>query len=69
MNDKTMRAMIYYGPGKLVLEEVRKPEPADDEILVQVRTATTCGTDLKAFKRPYRLLSPRAGSDTSSAVT
>lgn len=61
MSDKTMRAMIFYGPGKLVLEEVQIPEPANDEILVQVRTSTTCGTDLKALKRGYRLLTPPCG--------
>lgn len=61
MSDQTMRAMIYYGPGDLRLEEVAVPEPADDEILVKVRATTTCGTDLKAYKRPYRLLDPPCG--------
>jgi L-iditol 2-dehydrogenase len=40
---------------------VPRPRPAEGEILVKVGCATTCGTDLKAFKRGYRLLSPPCG--------
>ena len=55
MSTRTMRAMIFLGPGQLELREVPIPKPADGEILIKIGCATTCGTDLKAFKRGYRL--------------
>lgn len=40
-----MRAAVYRGPGDLRIEEVPEPEPADDELLIQVAAAGICGTD------------------------
>jgi len=48
-----MLALILEKPGQLVLREVPIPEPKAGEILVHVRAATTCGTDLKAFLRGH----------------
>jgi L-iditol 2-dehydrogenase len=49
---------MYLGPGKLKMQEIPMPKPAEDEIMVKVRCATTCGTDLKTYKRGYHLLNP-----------
>jgi L-iditol 2-dehydrogenase len=38
------------------LEERPIPQPANGEILVKVVAATTCGTDVKAFRRGHPLL-------------
>src|SRR5918912_1519580 len=53
-----MRAAMFYGPGDVRVEDVPMPEPGPKEIVVQVKTATTCGTDVKAFVRGYPNLVP-----------
>ena len=50
---QTMKALILQKPGTITLEEIPIPSPASGEILVKVMAATTCGTDLKAFKRGH----------------
>ncbi|MEM2102376.1 MAG: zinc-binding dehydrogenase [Candidatus Bathyarchaeia archaeon] len=49
---KMLAAMIY-GVRDLRVEEVVKPEVGHGEVLVKVKAATTCGTDLKIFNRGY----------------
>ncbi len=51
-----MRALLYYGPGDLRVEEVPRPEPGPGDVLVQVEVALTDGTDAKAFRRGHPLL-------------
>ena len=51
-----MRALLYHGPGDLRVEEVPRPEPRPDDVLVQVEVALTDGTDAKAFRRGHPLL-------------
>ena len=48
-----MLMAILYGPGDLRLEERPVPEPGPGEVVARVRAATTCGTDVKMFTRPY----------------
>ena len=50
---QTMKSLILHEPGRITLEEVPVPTPGHGEILVKVKAATTCGTDLKAFKRGH----------------
>ncbi|NVM31990.1 MAG: zinc-binding dehydrogenase [Candidatus Helarchaeota archaeon] len=47
-----MIAAMFHGPKNVVLEETAIPEISDDEILVKIKAATTCGTDRKLFLRP-----------------
>lgn len=51
-----MRALRFYGPGDLRLEEVPKPEPGPGDVLVEVEVALTDGTDAKTFRRGHPLL-------------
>jgi L-iditol 2-dehydrogenase len=51
-----LRALLYYGPGDLRVEEVPRPEPGPGDVLVQVEVALTDGTDAKAFRRGHPLL-------------
>lgn len=51
-----MRALRFYGPGDLRLEEVPRPEPGSGDVLVQIEVALTDGTDLKTFRRGHPLL-------------
>jgi L-iditol 2-dehydrogenase len=38
------------------LEEIPIPQPADGEVLLQVAAATTCGTDVKSYRRGHPVL-------------
>jgi len=48
-----MQAAMIYGVKDLRVEEVAKPKIAQGEVLVRIKAATTCGTDLKIFQRGY----------------
>jgi L-iditol 2-dehydrogenase len=43
-------------PGKIELREVKTPKPSKGEVLVKIKTALTCGTDLKAFLRGHPMI-------------
>jgi L-iditol 2-dehydrogenase len=69
----TMLAAIFYGPGDLRMEEVPIPLPGPAEVLVQVAAATTCGTDLKSFRRGHPVLFPETpapfGHEVAGKIT
>jgi len=46
-----MLAALLYGQEDLRLENIAEPTPAAGEIVIQVSVATTCGTDLKVWRR------------------
>lgn len=48
-----MKAHVLVRPGQLELREMPMPVPDDDGIVVRVRAALTCGTDLKTFLRGH----------------
>jgi L-iditol 2-dehydrogenase len=48
-----MQAAVLYGKEDVRLESVPVPAIAPGEMLVRVRTALTCGTDVKVFRRGY----------------
>jgi len=48
-----MKAAMLYGIKDLRVENVPKPKLKTGEVLVKVKAATTCGTDLKIFQRGY----------------
>lgn len=43
-------------PGVIEFREVDPPEPSEGELLVKIKAALTCGTDLKAFIRGHSLI-------------
>lgn len=53
-----MRAIAYLAPGKIELQEIPIPRPAAGELLVQVRAALTCGTDVKTYRRGHPKFPP-----------
>jgi L-iditol 2-dehydrogenase len=55
-----MTAAVLYGAEDLKIETVDIPKVGDDEVLVRVAVALTCGTDLKVWKRGYhaRMIQP-----------
>ena len=44
-------AAILYGQEDFRLEQVNDPTPASGEVVIEVDVATTCGTDLKVWRR------------------
>jgi L-iditol 2-dehydrogenase len=48
-----MRAAMLYGVKDLRLEDTDVPSLGSQEVLVAIKAATTCGTDLKIFQRGY----------------
>lgn len=56
--NNTMRAIVYLQPEVIELRRVPIPEPGPGELLVKVRAATTCGTDLKTFRRGHPKFPP-----------
>ncbi|MBI4531715.1 MAG: alcohol dehydrogenase catalytic domain-containing protein, partial [Candidatus Latescibacteria bacterium] len=51
-----MLAHILVEPGRLELMEVETPKAGPGEIVVKIRSALTCGTDLKAFRRGHPMM-------------
>ena len=58
----TMLAAVLYGKEQVRLEQVPVPVIGPGDILVRVRAALTCGTDVKVFRRGYhaRMIVPPA---------
>jgi L-iditol 2-dehydrogenase len=58
----TMKAAVLYGKEDVRLEAVPVPVIGRGELLVRVRTALTCGTDVKVFRRGYhaKMINPPA---------
>ncbi len=46
-----MKAAVFKDIERVELEEVEKPTIKDDEVLVKIKVALTCGTDAKTYKR------------------
>jgi L-iditol 2-dehydrogenase len=59
---KQMTAAVLYGKEHLRIESVDIPKIGPGDVLVRVRTALTCGTDVKVFQRGYhpRMIKPPA---------
>ncbi len=48
---EAMRAAILVGPEAIEIREVPVPRPGPGEILLRIGAATTCGTDVKVYRR------------------
>ena len=48
-----MNALVLRAPGAIQLQNLAIPTPGPGEILLEVKAATTCGTDLKAYLRGH----------------
>ena len=46
-----MRGAVLLGPEHIEIRELPVPQPADGELILRVRAATTCGTDVKVYRR------------------
>src|SRR5216683_1350017 len=52
----TMLAAMFYGPMDVRMEHRPVPQAGPGEVLLQVAAATTCGTDVKTYRRGHPLL-------------
>ena len=57
-----MTAAVLYGKEDLKVEQVPVPTLCPDEVLIRIKTALTCGTDLKVYRQGYhaRMIVPPA---------
>src|SRR5437667_2703211 len=57
-----MMAAVLYGKEHLQVEPVAVPELESGDLLVRVKVALTCGTDVKVYRRGYhaRMIVPPA---------
>jgi L-iditol 2-dehydrogenase len=60
--NKQMMAAVLYGKEQLQVEAVAVPKIGPGDVLVRVKAALTCGTDVKVFRRGYhaRMIVPPA---------
>jgi L-iditol 2-dehydrogenase len=68
---RMMTKAVWYGPKDLRLEEVPVPEVGAGEVLVEVKAALTCGTDVKIYRRGHPLIEAPypLGHEFSGVVT
>ena len=53
-----MKALRFYAPEDVRLEEVPEPTCGPDEVKLRVRNCSTCGTDVKIFHNGHQNLTP-----------
>lgn len=53
-----MRAAVYLGPEQIEVRSMPIPTPMEGELLVKVRAAPTCGTDVKTYRRGHPKFPP-----------
>jgi L-iditol 2-dehydrogenase len=53
-----MKALRYYAPEDVRLEDVPEPVCGPDEIKIRVRNCSTCGTDVKILHNGHQNLTP-----------
>jgi L-iditol 2-dehydrogenase len=53
-----MKALRFYAPEDVRLEEVAEPDCGPDEVKLRVRNCSTCGTDVKIFYNGHQNLTP-----------
>lgn len=50
---RTMKAAVFVGPGKIILDEKPIPKVGPGDALIKVTTTTICGTDVHILKGEY----------------
>jgi L-iditol 2-dehydrogenase len=48
-----MKAAYFYAPNQMGVEEVAEPTVRDDEMLIRIRAASICGTDMRIFRHGH----------------
>jgi len=58
MSEEPMWATVFMAPGELSFRQMPLPEVGAADILVKIKTALTCGTDVKTYKRGHPKYDP-----------
>ena len=53
-----MKAVVWDGPYKLSLKEVKKPVPSGGEVLIKTKAVGICGSDLEIFDGRFKQIIP-----------
>jgi L-iditol 2-dehydrogenase len=64
----TMRAAVYRGKGRVVVEDVPVPRIAAGEVLIRVASCGICGTDLKKIEHGFVAAPQIFGHEVSGTV-
>jgi len=64
-----MKAAVLYGKGDMKIKNVDTPQMKDDEVLIRVKAASICGTDVHFYKGEMETNTPRIlGHDFSGII-
>jgi 2-desacetyl-2-hydroxyethyl bacteriochlorophyllide A dehydrogenase len=63
-----MRAAVYVGDGRIEVEQVPRPEPGPDEVLVEISECGICGSDLHMVLERYAKPGAILGHEWSGIV-
>lgn len=55
----TMKTLVFHGPGDIRLESRKIPAPGPGELLIRVKAAGVCGTDIRIYRGTKKLEAPR----------
>ena len=44
-----MKAVVFYGPGDMRIEEREIPQPSEQEVLIKMKACAICGTDVRIY--------------------
>ncbi len=58
MSDEHMWATVFMAPGELSFRQMPVPKVGREDILVKIKAALTCGTDVKTYKRGHPKYDP-----------
>jgi len=53
-----MKALVYTAPGRIELQDVPKPSPGPQEVLIRVHAVGICGSDMDGFRGLSRKRKP-----------
>ena len=56
-----MKALKYYGPGNIRIEEIPVPQAESGEVVLAVEACGICATDIKTFQRGHPKIRPGSG--------
>ncbi len=63
-----MRAVRYRGPRQVALLQVSRPQPGPGEVLLRVRAAGICGSDLHWYRGEWEQLPTTPGHEVGAVV-